>query len=46
MVRFTNRCLLWINWDAPNPNLRIEVLGLENQVVISRDIPFAELRPP
>ncbi len=41
----SNFGLLRINWDAPNPSLRIEVLGLESQVVITRDIPFAELRP-
>ncbi len=41
----SNFGLLRINWDAPNPSLRVEVLGLESQVVIERDIPLAELRP-
>jgi hypothetical protein len=34
-----------VKWDGPNPSLRLEVCGLEGEVVISRDIPFSELRP-
>ena len=41
----SNFGLLRMQWDGPNPSLRLEACGLEGQVVISRDIPFAELRP-
>jgi alkaline phosphatase D len=41
----SNFGLMRINWDGPKPFLRFEVLGLEGQVVISRDIPFAEICP-
>jgi alkaline phosphatase D len=41
----SNFGLMRIKWDGPNPSLRLEVCGLEGQVVISRDIPFSELRP-
>ncbi len=41
----SNFGLMRIDWDAPNPSLRFEVLGLQSEVVISRNIPFAELRP-
>jgi len=41
----SNFALMRVKWDGPNPSLRLEVCGLEGEVVISRDIPFAELRP-
>jgi alkaline phosphatase D len=40
----SNFGLMRIQWDGPNPSLRLEVCGLEGGVVISRDIPFAEIR--
>lgn len=40
----SNFGLMRVKWDGPSPSLRLEVCGLEGQVVISRDIPFAELR--
>jgi hypothetical protein len=36
--------LMRIKWDGPNPSLRLEVCGLEGEVVIARDVPFAEIR--
>jgi alkaline phosphatase D len=41
----SNFALMRVKWDAPNPSLRLEVCGLEGEVVLSRDIPFSELRP-
>ena len=41
----SNFGLLRIKWDGPNPSLRLEACGLEGEVILSRDIPFAELRP-
>lgn len=41
----SNFGLIRIQWDSPNPSLRLEVSGLKGDIVISRDIPFAELRP-
>ncbi len=41
----SNFGLMRIKWDGPNPSLRLEVCGLEGEVVLSRDIPFHELRP-
>jgi alkaline phosphatase D len=41
----SNFGLMRVKWDGPNPSLRLEVCGLEGEVVLSRDIPFAELRP-
>ncbi len=41
----SNFGLMRIRWDTPNPSLRLEVCGPEGEVVISRDIPFSELRP-
>jgi alkaline phosphatase D len=40
----SNFGLMRIKWGGPNPSLRLEVCGLEGGVVISRDIPFAEIR--
>ncbi len=40
----SNFGLMRINWDAPDPSLRLEVCGLDGEVVLSRDIPFTELR--
>ena len=40
----SNFGLMRIKWDGPNPSLRLEVCGLAGQVVISRDIPFVEIR--
>jgi alkaline phosphatase D len=40
----SNFGLMRVKWDGPNPSLRLEVCGLEGEVVISREIPFAELR--
>jgi hypothetical protein len=40
----SNFALMRVKWDAPNPSLRLEVCGLEGEVVISRNIPFAEIR--
>ena len=41
----SNFGLLRIQWDGPQPSLRLEVCGLQGEVVISRDIPFSEIRP-
>jgi alkaline phosphatase D len=41
----SNFALMRVKWDGPNPSLRLEVCGLEGEVVLSRDIPFAEIRP-
>jgi alkaline phosphatase D len=40
----SNFGLMKIKWDGPQPSLRLEVRGLEGEVVLSRDIAFAELR--
>ncbi len=40
----SNFGLMRVKWDGPNPSLRLEVCGLEGEVVLSRDIPFSELR--
>lgn len=40
----SNFGLMRINWDAPVSALRLEVCGLEGEVVLARDIPLAELR--
>ncbi len=40
----SNFGLLRIKWDGPSPSLRMEVCGLEGEVVLSRDIPFSEIR--
>ncbi len=40
----SNFGLMRIKRDGPNPSLRLEVCGLEGEVVLSRDIPFAEIR--
>lgn len=42
----SNFGLIRIQWDRPNPSLRLEVCGLAGEVVISRDIPFAEICLP
>ncbi|MGN6552247.1 MAG: alkaline phosphatase D family protein [Verrucomicrobiota bacterium] len=41
----SNFGLMRIQWDDPNPSLRLEVCGLKGEVVISRDIPFVEIHP-
>jgi alkaline phosphatase D len=41
----SNFGLMRVKWDGPNPSLRLEACGLEDEVVISHDIPFSELRP-
>jgi len=41
----SNFGLMRVKWDGPNPSLRLEVCGLEGDVVISRDVPFLELHP-
>lgn len=41
----SNFGLMRIKWEGPNPSLRLEVCGLEGDVVLSHDIPFEELRP-
>ena len=41
----SNFGLMRVKWDGPNPSLRLEVCGLEGEVVLSRDIPISELRP-
>jgi alkaline phosphatase D len=41
----SNFGLMRVQWDGPDPSLRLEVCGLEGEVVLSRDIPLAELRP-
>jgi alkaline phosphatase D len=40
----SNFGLMRVKWDGPSPSLRLEACGMEGQAVISRDIPFAELR--
>ncbi len=40
----SNFGLMRIKWDAPNPAIRLEVCGLEGEVVLSREIALAELR--
>lgn len=40
----SNFGLMRIKWDGPIPSLRLEVCGLDGEVVLSRDIPFAEIR--
>jgi hypothetical protein len=32
-----------VKWDGPNPFLRMEVCGLEGEVILSREIPFSEI---
>jgi alkaline phosphatase D len=41
----SNFGLMRITWHNPHPTVRLEVRGLEGEVVISRDIPLAELQP-
>ena len=41
----SNFGLMRIKWDGPHPSLRLEICGLEGEVVISRDIPFSEIQP-
>ena len=41
----SNFGLMRVKWDGPVPSLRLEVCGLDGAVVLSRDIPFSELRP-
>jgi len=41
----SNFGLLRVHWDAPDPHLRLEVCGLNGNVVLSREIPFFELIP-
>jgi len=41
----SNFGLMRITWDGPNPSLRLQVCGLEGDIVISREIPFSEIRP-
>jgi alkaline phosphatase D len=40
----SNFGLMRIKWTGPNPSLRLEVCGLEGEVVIAHDVPFSELR--
>ena len=40
----SNFGLMRVKWDGPNPSLHLEVRGLEGEVVLSRDIPFSEIR--
>ena len=40
----SNFGLLRIKWDGPSPSLRMEVCGLEGEVVLSREIAFSEIR--
>lgn len=40
----SNFGLLRIHWDGPKPSLRLEVCGLKGEVVLSRDLPFSELK--
>ncbi len=40
----SNFGLIRIQWDGSNPSLRLEVCGLEGEVVLARDIPFSEIR--
>ncbi len=40
----SNFGLMRVRWDGPNPALRLEVCGLEGEVVLSREIPFSEIR--
>jgi alkaline phosphatase D len=40
----SNFGLLRIRWDDPSPALRLDVCGQEGEVVLSRDIPLAELQ--
>jgi alkaline phosphatase D len=40
----SNFGLLRVKWDGPDPSLRLEVCGLGGEVVLSRDIPFLEIR--
>ncbi len=39
----SNFGLMRVKWDGPNPSMLIEVRGLEGDVVLSREIPFADL---
>ncbi len=40
----SNFGLLQIQWDDPVPSLRLEIRGLQGEMVLSRNIPFPELR--
>ena len=40
----SNFGLMRVKWNGPNPSLRLEVCGLDNKPVISRDIPLSELQ--
>ncbi len=40
----SNFALMRFKWGGPNPSLRLEVCGLEGEVVLCRDIPFSEIR--
>ena len=42
----SNFGLMRVNWAGHRPSLRLEVCGLAGEVVLSRDIPFSELRAP
>lgn len=39
----SNFGLLRVKWEVPDPYLRLEICGLEGQVILSRDIPFSEI---
>jgi alkaline phosphatase D len=41
----SNFGLMRIDWDGANPSLRLEICGLEGQVVFSRDISLKEMKP-
>jgi alkaline phosphatase D len=40
----SNFGLMRVTWDGPNPSLRLEICGLEGEVVIPRDIALSEIR--
>jgi alkaline phosphatase D len=41
----SNFGLMRVNWDGPNPSLRLEVCGITGEVVLSRDLPFSGIQP-
>jgi alkaline phosphatase D len=40
----SNFGLMRVKWDGPQPSLRLEICGLEGEVVIARDVPLSVLR--
>ena len=38
--------LMRVKWDDPQPALRLEICGLEGEIILAQDIPFSAISPP